>query len=46
MDDLLDLGVNTIEVMPVAEAMGSFNWGYDGVFPFAPNHNYGTPPGT
>lgn len=44
VDDLLDLGVNTIEVMPVAEAMGSFNWGYDGVFPFAPNHNYGTPP--
>ena len=29
--------------MPVAEFAGSRNWGYDGVFPFAPSHIYGTP---
>src|SRR4051812_36132647 len=29
--------------MPVAEAAGSRNWGYDGVDLFAPSHHYGTP---
>ena len=28
---LLELGITTIEVMPVAECPGRFNWGYDGV---------------
>ncbi len=40
---LRDLGVNAIEVMPVAQTPGSRNWGYDGVDLFAPNHNYGRP---
>src|SRR5262249_19609422 len=40
---LAELGVTTIEVMPVAEFAGARNWGYDGVFLFAPSHNYGTP---
>jgi maltooligosyltrehalose trehalohydrolase len=35
------LGINAVEVMPVAECPGSFNWGYDGVGWFAPSHNYG-----
>ncbi len=39
---LLDLGINAIEVMPVAECPGRFNWGYDGVGWFAPSHNYGS----
>jgi len=40
---LVELGVTAIEVMPLADVPGSRNWGYDGVLPFAPSHNYGTP---
>jgi len=40
---LADLGVTTIEVMPVSEFPGRFGWGYDGVLMFAPYHRYGTP---
>jgi malto-oligosyltrehalose trehalohydrolase len=43
LDELVDLGVTAIELMPVAEAAGRWNWGYDGVSLFAPNHHYGTP---
>jgi maltooligosyltrehalose trehalohydrolase len=38
-----DLGVNAIEVMPVASFPGTRNWGYDGVSLYAPSANYGTP---
>lgn len=38
---LRDLGITMIEVMPVAECPGRFNWGYDGVQLFAPYHVYG-----
>ena len=37
-----DLHFNAIEIMPV-ENTYSFNWGYDGVDKYAPNHTYGTP---
>lgn len=40
---LAELGVTAIELMPVAECPGERNWGYDGVLPFAPQHNYGSP---
>ncbi len=40
---LRDLGINAIEIMPVAQTPGGRNWGYDGVDLFAPNHNYGRP---
>jgi len=40
---LRDLGVTVLELMPVAEFPGRFNWGYDGVAPFAPYHGYGDP---
>lgn len=40
---LQDLGVDAVEVMPVAECPGAFNWGYDGVSLFSPGHNYGEP---
>jgi maltooligosyltrehalose trehalohydrolase len=40
---LADLGITTIELMPVAQFPGSRNWGYDGVFPFAPQNSYGGP---
>ena len=42
---LLDLGVTTVEVMPVAAFPGTRNWGYDGVFPFAVQESYGGPEG-
>ena len=45
LEDLRSLGVTTIEVMPVAQFPGSRNWGYDGVFPFAPQNTYGGPEG-
>lgn len=38
---LKSLGVNAIEIMPVASFPGSRNWGYDGVFPYAVQHSYG-----
>jgi maltooligosyltrehalose trehalohydrolase len=44
-DHLLQLGVNAIEIMPIADFAGERNWGYDGVFLFAPAHDYGHPDG-
>ena len=41
LDALKSLGVNVIELMPVAEFPGRRNWGYDGVDLFAPTRNYG-----
>jgi maltooligosyltrehalose trehalohydrolase len=43
LDYLLDLGINAIEIMPVAQFPGERNWGYDGVFPFAAQNSYGGP---
>jgi maltooligosyltrehalose trehalohydrolase len=43
LPDVAALGVNAIELMPVAEFAGSRNWGYDGVDWFAPSHRYGDP---
>jgi maltooligosyltrehalose trehalohydrolase len=43
--DLLDLGITAIELMPLAQFPGVRGWGYDGVFPFAPQHSYGGPEG-
>jgi maltooligosyltrehalose trehalohydrolase len=40
---LADLGITTIEMMPIAEFSGRFGWGYDGVDLFAPSHLYGAP---
>lgn len=45
LDDLAALGITAIELMPVAECPGDRNWGYDGVFLFAVQHNYGGPDG-
>lgn len=41
LDHLKDLGINAIEIMPVAQFPGNRNWGYDGVFPFAVQQSYG-----
>jgi maltooligosyltrehalose trehalohydrolase len=40
---LKELGITSVEVMPVAEFPGEFGWGYDGVDLFAPYHVYGSP---
>lgn len=42
---LSELGVTAVELMPVAQFPGARNWGYDGVFPWAPHHAYGGPAG-
>ena len=43
LDYLVDLGITAVELMPVADFPGKRNWGYDGVFPFAPDSIYGRP---
>ncbi|MBI1255839.1 MAG: malto-oligosyltrehalose trehalohydrolase [Chloroflexi bacterium] len=43
LDELVELGVTAIELMPVAQFPGDRGWGYDGVFQFAPQNSYGTP---
>lgn len=45
LDHLKDLGINTIEIMPISQFPGDRNWGYDGVYPFAAQHSYGGPEG-
>ncbi len=45
LPDFLDLGINAIELMPVAQYPGDRNWGYDGVYPYAVQHSYGGPTG-
>ncbi len=42
-DRWTELGVTAIELLPVAQAPGRWNWGYDGVAPFAAAKAYGTP---
>ncbi|MFY9908581.1 MAG: malto-oligosyltrehalose trehalohydrolase [Candidatus Sulfotelmatobacter sp.] len=41
LDYLAELGVTAIELMPLADFPGLRNWGYDGVFTFAPDSVYG-----
>lgn len=43
LEELARLGINVVEVMPVADFAGSFGWGYDGVNLFAPTRLYGRP---
>jgi maltooligosyltrehalose trehalohydrolase len=40
---LVDLGITAVLLMPVADFPGRWNWGYDGVAPFAPARCYGRP---
>ncbi|QJD97036.1 malto-oligosyltrehalose trehalohydrolase [Mucilaginibacter robiniae] len=41
LDYLKSLGINAIEIMPIAQFPGNRNWGYDGVFPYAVQNSYG-----
>ncbi len=43
LDYIADLGATAVQLMPVNGFPGSRNWGYDGVFPFAPESAYGRP---
>lgn len=45
LDELKDLGITAIELLPVAQFPGTRNWGYDGVHLFAPQNSYGGPEG-
>jgi maltooligosyltrehalose trehalohydrolase len=45
LQELVDLGITAVEIMPVAQFPGSRNWGYDGVLPFAVQDSYGGPEG-
>ena len=41
--ELASIGITVIEMMPIGDFPGKFNWGYDGVDLFAPAHLYGSP---
>jgi maltooligosyltrehalose trehalohydrolase len=41
---LAALGVNVVELLPIAAFPGERNWGYDGTYPFALHRAYGTYP--
>lgn len=43
LQELSNLGITLIELMPLNDFYGHFGWGYDGVNFFAPSHLYGTP---
>ncbi|MBU4448409.1 MAG: malto-oligosyltrehalose trehalohydrolase, partial [Proteobacteria bacterium] len=45
LDELKELGLTALELMPVAQFPGGRNWGYDGVYPFAVQNSYGGPLG-
>ncbi len=40
---LRDLGINAVEVMPVAEFAGDYSWGYNPAHPYAVESIYGGP---
>ena len=43
LGELKTLGVTAIELLPLAQCPGKWNWGYDGVNYFAPSNNFGSP---
>ncbi|MEM6472115.1 MAG: malto-oligosyltrehalose trehalohydrolase [Planctomycetota bacterium] len=43
LDELVELGITAIEMMPVSASAGKWNWGYDGVAFFAPSEAFGRP---
>jgi len=45
LDHLVELGVTHVEVLPVNDFNGVWNWGYDGVQWYAVHESYGGPDG-
>ena len=43
LDYLQQLGITAIQIMPLSDFPGRYNWGYDGVMPYAPDGSYGRP---
>ncbi len=43
LQQLRDLGITAIELMPVSQFPGERNWGYDGSYPYAVQNSYGGP---
>lgn len=43
LPQLVELGVNAVELLPLADFPGQRNWGYDGVSLYAPARCYGRP---
>ncbi len=43
LPDLAALGITAVQIMPVAQSYGCFNWGYDGVMWYAPHAAFGRP---
>jgi hypothetical protein len=44
LDHLAANGITALELMPLADFPGHWNWGYDGVLPFAPDSRYWSMP--
>jgi maltooligosyltrehalose trehalohydrolase len=45
LDELKDLGITAVELLPVAQFPGKRNWGYDGTYVGAAQNSYGGPEG-
>jgi maltooligosyltrehalose trehalohydrolase len=45
LDELKDLGITAIELLPIGQFPGSRNWGYDGTYVSAVQNSYGGPAG-
>jgi len=45
LNQLKELGVSAVELMPVTQFPGNRNWGYDSVYPVAVQNSYGGPEG-
>jgi len=45
LNDLAELGVNILELMPVNEFAGDTSWGYNPAYPYAVEEAYGGPDG-
>lgn len=43
LDELKDLGITAVELLPVAQFPGNRNWGYDGTYVGAAQNSYGGP---
>lgn len=41
LKELVNLGITTLELMPIAQFPGTRNWGYDGAYPYAVQNSYG-----
>jgi maltooligosyltrehalose trehalohydrolase len=43
LDELKELGITAVELLPIAQFPGTRNWGYDGVYVGAAQNSYGGP---